>query len=114
MFDFLKSPKQEIQEEEQEPYVPAGPIKRALAWMGVVYMLILIGLNTYTLTTGNTLNGIPGIMFAPACFGLCAIAYIKGKELSSKPYKGFALLMGIIGLFNLVLGFHSLLNTLGV
>lgn len=113
MFDFLKSPK-EITEYEPDPYIPASPIKRALAWVGVVYMLILIGLNTYTLTTGNTLNGIPGIMFAPACFGLCAISYIKGKELGSKPYKIFALLMGILGLFNLVLGFHALLSALGV
>lgn len=93
---------------EDEPYTPASPVKRAMAWMGVVYMVIIVALNTYTLTTGNTLNGIPGILFAPACVGLGAIFWIRSKETQKYSHKLFAIIMVIVGLYNLVLGVTTL------
>ena len=44
---------------DQQPkpeYTPASPIKRTLAWMGVVYMVILVLLTTYNLATGAPLR----------------------------------------------------------
>ena len=32
-------------QEEQPSYTPASPVKRTLAWVGLVYMLALVGLN---------------------------------------------------------------------
>ena len=34
-------------QEEKEPYTPASPVKRILAWVGIVYMVCLIFLNLY-------------------------------------------------------------------
>ena len=31
---------------EEKGYTPASPIKRTLAWIGLVYMLILLALTT--------------------------------------------------------------------
>lgn len=42
--DHLPEEHPEVQE---EPYVPASPVKRTLAWMGVVYMVIIVALTTY-------------------------------------------------------------------
>ena len=32
---------------EDRGYLPASPVKRTLAWIGLVYMLILLALTTY-------------------------------------------------------------------
>jgi hypothetical protein len=39
----------------QEPYVPASKGKRIAAWVGVVLMVVLILLYTYSLATGSFL-----------------------------------------------------------
>ena len=52
--------------EEQEPFVPASPVKRIMAWVGIVYMVGLVILNIYPFFNGgNYLTGIP----APASPG---------------------------------------------
>ena len=34
-------------QEEPSSYTPASPVKRIIAWVGVVYMLIFVALNLY-------------------------------------------------------------------
>ena len=43
-------------QEEQKPFVPASKRKRVAAWIGVIFMVILIILYTYSLATGAFLN----------------------------------------------------------
>lgn len=41
---------------EKEPYVPASKRKRIAAWFGVVFMIVLIIMYTYSMATGAFLN----------------------------------------------------------
>ena len=41
-------PDPQDKDREQEPgYTPASPIKRTLAWIGLLYVLIFLALTTY-------------------------------------------------------------------
>ena len=42
-------------EKRPEGYTPASPIKRTLAWIALVYVLILLALTTYYYYTGLSL-----------------------------------------------------------
>ena len=33
-------------QEEQEPFVPSSPVKRTMAWIGLVYAFLLLGMTT--------------------------------------------------------------------
>ena len=106
------------EEDTQPSYTPASPTKRALAWMGVAYMLILVALNTYGLATGSPLTGIAGIMLAPACFTLAVVQVLKFRGLRREHLPGcgalfLAVLGAAVGLYSLVDGLRSLLIQLG-
>lgn len=101
---------------DQQPkpeYTPASPIKRTLAWMGVVYMVILVLLTTYNLATGAPLRGIPGILLFPACGGLAAVSALKYREQRRPGLLVLAILAGLACIVNLALGIASLLQALG-
>lgn len=105
-------------ESGQPGYTPASPTKRVLAWMGVVYMVILVALNTYGLATGSALTGIAGLMLAPACFALTVVQLLKVRALRKaglSPWGALvlALLGAAVGVFSLVDGLRSLLVQLG-
>ena len=115
MSDTPKTPGQEPDQtpEEREPYVPASPVKRTLAWMGVIYMVIIVALTTYNLATGEALHGIPGLLLAPACGGLAAVAFLKFRE----DRRGAMLFLGLVAaaacVANVALGAAALLRALG-
>ena len=101
---------------DQQPkpeYTPASPIKRTLAWMGVVYMVILVLLTTYNLATGAPLRGIPGILLFPACGGLAVVSALKSREQRRPGLLVLAVLASLACIVNLVLGIASLLQALG-
>lgn len=69
------------QELEQKPPVKwATPIQRVWAWVGVIYMVILVLLSTYGLAHGFFLSGIGGIMVSPALCGLGATAVLRFRQ----------------------------------
>ena len=70
----------DIEKKEQPPVKYATPIQRAWAWVGVVYMVILVLLSTYALSHGNYLRGIGGIMVSPALGGLGATAVLRYRQ----------------------------------
>lgn len=70
----------EQEKEQKEPIQYAGPVKRLWAWVGVVYMVILVLLTTYALATGAYLGGIAGIMLAPALAGLGGSVILRYRE----------------------------------
>ena len=53
-------------QEEQSSYTPASPVKRALAWIGIVYMVIIVALTTYIYATGTPLNNLAPLLSIPA------------------------------------------------
>ena len=52
-------------------------MKRLWAWVGVVYMVILVLLMTYSLATGGLMNGIGPLMLSPALAGIGASAILR-------------------------------------
>lgn len=105
------------EQKDQETYTPASPTKRILAWVGIVYMVILVLLNVYTLATGNMLRGITGVMVAPACGGLAAITwtnYKKGQYRGGKAGALFVVILGVAACFiSVVWGIMALCAALG-
>ncbi len=67
-------------QEQKEPVVYASPMKRLWAWVGVVYMVILVLLNTWALAHGSFLTGIGPLMVVPALVGLGASAILLHRE----------------------------------
>ena len=71
---------QEEHKEQQQPIKYATPMMRIWAWVGVVYMVILVLLNTYALAHGSFLRGIGGLMLSPGLCGLGASAILRYRQ----------------------------------
>ncbi len=41
---------------QKEPYIPASRKKRIAAWIGVILMVLLVLMYTYSIATGEILN----------------------------------------------------------
>ena len=107
------TPPQEPQDDSRPSYTPASPVKRALAWMGIVYMVILVLLTTYNLATGEPLHGIPGILLFLACGGLAAVCFLRSREEHRTPLLVLGVLAAIACAVNLVTGVIALVGALG-
>lgn len=66
---------------EEPSYVPASIYKRVWAWVGIVYMVIIVLLITYFMATWTFLTGIAGIMLFPALGGFCVVKAIQAKKM---------------------------------
>lgn len=71
-----------VQNEEMpaEPIRYATPLQRLWAWVGVVYMVILVLLTTYALAHGAYLRGIGGLMLSPALCGLGGTVILRYRQ----------------------------------
>ncbi len=98
---------------EPGSYTPASPVKRALAWMGVVYMVILVLLTTYNMATGEPLHGIPGVLLFPACGGLSAVAFLRWRELRRAPMLVLGILAALACAVSLITGLLAVAAALG-
>jgi len=65
--------------DQKEPTSYASPVKRCWAWVGVVYMVILILANTYALATGRNLTGIGALAVIPALCGLGSTVILRWR-----------------------------------
>lgn len=70
----------QLEERPSEPIQYATPMQRLWAWVGVVYMVILVLLSTYALSHGAYLRGIGGIMTAPALAGLGGSVILRHRQ----------------------------------
>ena len=109
------------QEEPREPYTPASPLKRIWAWVGVVYMVIIVCLMTYMYGTGTYLHGIASLMVIPALGGGAASAIClwltapqEGRTPARRAMMIFitALCLALI-VINLINGIPALLANFG-
>ena len=75
--------------EEREPYVPASPVKRIMAWVGIVYMVGFVILNIYPFfNQGNYLTGIAPLFACPGIAGIFAISvYLPRTRTAPIPEK---------------------------
>jgi hypothetical protein len=55
-------------------------MQRLWAWVGVVYMVILVLLTTYAMAHGEYLRGIGGLMLSPALVGLGGSAVVRYRQ----------------------------------
>ncbi len=97
-------------------YVPASPVKRALAWIGVVYMLILVALTTYFYFTGSGLRGLGPLLTVPGLIGLGIVALISWRT-AGRPGKwpaiSLAALCWLMALATLPIGIAGLMSNFG-
>lgn len=98
--------------EEHKSYVPASIYKRVWAWVGVIYMVIIVLLMTYYIATWTFLTGITGIMLFPALGGFSIVKGIQAKKMEYKADKVmpmfWCILSGILCVICLIWGIWQL------
>lgn len=106
-------------QEKPQSDSPTSPIKRILAWVGVVYMVLLVGLNLYPFFHGGAyLTGVAPLFACPGIVGLLVIALYTLRQpdetYSKKASMVVLALVCAVGLgVSLVLGIPPLLEGLG-
>jgi hypothetical protein len=110
------SEKETKQAEQPESYTPASPVKRAMAWIGVVYMVIIVALTTYIYATGTPLTNLAPLLAIPALVGLGIVALISHRT-TGKPGKLPAILLALLcwvaAAYSLPIGLYGLLSNFG-
>ena len=100
-------------DENQSGYVPASPVKRAMAWIGIVYMVIVVILTTVIYSTGKPLNNLAPLLSIPALVGL-GIVFLISWHTTGKPGKKAAILLALLcfamALYSLPLGIVGLMS----
>lgn len=109
----------DLNEQEQHPtqgYTPASPVRRTMAWIGIVYSLIMLALTTFFFYTGRMLGNLAPLLSVPASVGLGILCLVSWKSTGS-PKKGLAwFLAGMLFLFaalTLPIGIAGLLSNFG-
>ena len=98
---------------QDRDYIPASPVKRTLAWIGVVYAVILLALTTYIYFTGTALGNLGPLLTVPGLIGLGVVVLVSWKS-TGKPGKGpaiaLAALCWLLALAALPLGIVGLMS----
>ena len=103
-------------QEEPSSYTPASPVKRIIAWVGVVY----VALNLYPFFHGGTyLRGLAPLLVCPGAAGLAVIAVLQFRRPECTYSKKACMTLlaaacGVILVIGLVQGVPALLAGLGV
>jgi len=110
-------PEDKLPQEKQKPdYTPASPVKRTLAWIGLAYALIFLGLNTYFYFTGSMLNNLAPLLTVPGLLGLGVLSVVSWRT-AGRPGKVPALTLALIcfalALLTLPLGITGLMSNFG-
>lgn len=100
--------------EAPEPsYTPASPVKRTMAWIGVVYMVILVAMMTYYYFTGSMLMNMAPLLVVPGLIGLGILALVSWRT-TGRPGKWPAIALAAVcflaALATLPLGIVGLLS----
>ena len=105
------------QPKEEKGYTPASPVKRTLAWIALVYVLILLGLTTYYFYTGTTLGNLAPLLAVPGLMGLGVLALVSWRS-TGRPGKWTAILAAavcwLLALATIPIGLVGLLSNFGV
>ena len=82
-------------QDPEQGYTPASPVKRALAWIGVVYMVILVALMTYFCFTATMLSGLGPLLTLPGLVGLGIVSILSWRT-TGRPQKTPAILLAAV------------------
>ena len=83
------------EKETKGSYTPASPVKRTLAWIGLVYMFLLLGLSLCFYFTGRMLTGLTAFLTLPGLIGLGVLALVSWRSTGA-PRKGLAILAALV------------------
>lgn len=116
----MAEPRTDETQQEQDRYTPASFEKRAAAWMGIVYVLMLLFILNFALYTGG--QDLPGTfpLFLVPVSGALAVVIVhrmKTQTLPGAVTAGCVLMLAVcaVGIFlGLALGIPALLAALGV
>ena len=101
-------------EEEREPhlsYTPASPAKRAMAWTGVAYMVIVVLTLTYYYATGRLLTNAAPLLAVPGLVGFGFVALFSLDQRGSRRSGlAVAMLCWVLAVASLPLGILGLLS----
>ena len=104
-------------ESEEQGYVPSSPLKRTLAWIALVYVLIFLGLTTYFYFTGSMLGNLAPLLTVPGLIGLGVLSIVSWKT-TGNPRKGPAILLAIacwaLAAATIPLGITGLMSNFGL
>ena len=104
------------QDEQQTGYTPASPVKRAMAWIGIVYMVIIVALTTYIYAMGKPLGNLAPLLAVPALVGLGIVSLLSWRT-TGKPGKIPAILLALLcwagAAYSLPLGILGLMSNFG-
>lgn len=99
--------------DEGKGYTPASPVKRTLAWIGLVYMLILLTLTTYFYFTGRMLGNLVPLLAVPGLIGLGIVAVVSHRTTGS-PSRTATIILALgcwaLAAFTLPIGIVGLLS----
>ena len=108
----MSDPKKEFDQEEGG-YTPASPVKRTLAWIALVYVLIFLALTTYFYFTGTMLGNLAPLLTVPGLLGLAAVILVSWRT-TGKPGKWAAIALAAaciaLALATLPLGIVGLMS----
>ena len=103
----------DLNQDQQEPYVPASPVKRTMAWIGIVYMVILLCLTTFYFYTGRMLGNLAPLLTVPGLVGLGVLILVSWRS-TGHPRRGLAfglsLLCFCLAAFTLPIGLLGLMS----
>ena len=112
----MSEDKRTSKEEKESGFIPASPVKRTLAWIGLVYMVILLALTTYIYFHGSGLGNLGPLLTVPGLIGLGVVALVSWRT-TGKPNKwpaiGAALACWLLALATLPIGIGGLMSNFG-
>ena len=112
----MSEDKRTPEQEEDTGFTPSSPVKRTLAWIGLIYALILLALTTYFFFTASMLGNLGPLLTVPGLIGLGALALVSWQT-AGKPGKwpaiGIAAICWLLALATLPIGFAGLLSNFG-
>ena len=103
-------------QEEDKGYTPASPVKRTLAWIALVYVLIFLALTTYFYFTGTMLGNLAPLLTVPGLVGLGILAIVSHKTTGSPSRMAtavVALACFCLAAFTLPIGIAGLMSNFG-
>ncbi|MCI8303245.1 MAG: hypothetical protein HFF52_01310 [Lawsonibacter sp.] len=104
------------QEQEDLGYIPASPVKRTLAWIGLAYALILLALTTWFYFTGTGLGNLGPLLTVPGLIGLGAVSLVSWRT-AGRPGKKTAIALAagcwLLALATLPIGIAGLMSNFG-
>ena len=103
--------------EEELDYVPASPVKRTLAWIALVYVLLFLALTTYFYFTGTMLGNLAPLLTIPGLIGLGALCLVSYRS-TGRPGKwaaiGLAVLFWGLAAATLPLAYAGFMSNFGM